>query len=103
LSHRDAPVRKLVATDQTDDFDCGQDALDNQKAHSAETYACCQGDEVVGFYSLAVGSIDPESAGTRVMTGLARHPVPLMILALLADTPAMPSCSAGKRRNWVSS
>jgi len=78
LSHRYAPVRKLVATDQTDDFDCGQDALNwflqryalvNQKSHSAETYACCQGDEVVGFYSLAVGSIDPESAPTRIMKG----------------------------------
>jgi GNAT superfamily N-acetyltransferase len=39
---------------------------------------------VVGFYSLAVGSVDPEAAPTRVMKGLARHPVPVMILARLA-------------------
>ena len=88
-----SPVRKLVATDQVDAFDCGQTelnqflqrfALANQKANSAQTYVCCKGAEVVGFYSLAVGSIDPESAAARVMKGLARHPVPVMILARLA-------------------
>ena len=35
---------------------------------------------VVGFYSLAVGSVAPEA----VPKGLARHPVPVMILARLA-------------------
>lgn len=88
-----APVRKLAATDQVDAFDCGQAALNqflqryalvNQKANSAQTYVCCQGDVVVGFYSLAVGSVDPEAAPSRVMKGLARHPVPVMILARLA-------------------
>ncbi|GAB4349169.1 MAG: hypothetical protein Kow0073_02600 [Immundisolibacter sp.] len=29
---------------------------------------------VVGFYSLAVGSVDPEAAPSRVMKGLARLP-----------------------------
>jgi len=66
-----SPVRKLTATDQADAFDCGQAALNqflqryalvNQKANSAQTYVCCQGDTVVGFYSLAVGSVDPEAA-----------------------------------------
>jgi hypothetical protein len=87
------PVRKLTATDRTDAFDCGQAALNqflqryalvNQKANSAQTYVCCQGEAVVGFYSLAVGSVDPEAAPSRVMKGLARHPVPVMILARLA-------------------
>ncbi len=87
-----APVRKLVATDQTDAFDWGQVALNqflqryalvNQKANGAQTYVCCQGDVVVGFYSLTVGSVDPEAAPPRVMKGLARHPVPVMILAWL--------------------
>lgn len=93
MSSRYAPVRKLTALDQTDAFDCGQTALNqflqryalvNQKANSAQTYVCCQGDEVVGFYSLAVGSVDPTGAPPRVMKGLARHPVPVMILARLA-------------------
>ena len=39
---------------------------------------------MVGFYSIAVGSVDPDAAPSRVMKGLARHPVPVMILARLA-------------------
>jgi GNAT superfamily N-acetyltransferase len=93
LSNGYTPVRKLAATDQVDAFDCGQDALNqflqryalvNQKANSAHTYVCCQSDVVVGFYSLVVGSVDPQTAPLRVMKGLARHPVPVMILARLA-------------------
>lgn len=86
-------VRKLAATDCVDVFDCGQTALNqflqrhafvNQKAGSAQTYVCCQGKVVVGFYSLAVGSVDPQAAPSRVMKGMARHPVPVMLLARLA-------------------
>jgi GNAT superfamily N-acetyltransferase len=88
-----SPVRKLTASERVDAFDCCHLALNqflqrfalvNQKANSAQTYVCCQGDAVVGFYSLAVGSVDPASAPTRVMKGLARQPVPVMILARLA-------------------
>lgn len=87
------PVGKLGASDAVDAFDCGHPALNqflqryalvNQKANSAQTYVCCVNCEVVGFYSLAVGSVDSESAPSRVMKGLARHPVPVMILARLA-------------------
>ncbi|NMG16389.1 GNAT family N-acetyltransferase [Aromatoleum bremense] len=87
------PICKLSAADAVEGFDCGQPALNkflhqyalvNQKANSAQTYVCRSAGEVVGFYSLAVGSVDPESAPARVMKGLARHPVPVMILARLA-------------------
>ena len=87
------PVRKLTAADLVDGFDCGQPALNqflqryalvSQKANSTQTYVCCQADVVVGFYSLAAGSVDPESAPPRTMKGLARHPVPVLILARLA-------------------
>ena len=93
MSSSYTPVRKLLATDQVDAFDCGQTALNqflqryalvNQKANSAQTYVCCQSHVVVGFYSLVVGSVDPEAAPSRVLKGLARHPVPVMILARLA-------------------
>lgn len=88
-----SPVRKLAATDRVEAFDCGQPALNqflqryalvNQKANSAQTWACCRDDVVVGFYSLAVGSVDRGTAPSRVVKGLARHPVPVMILARLA-------------------
>ena len=88
-----SPVRKLAATDRVEAFDCGQPALNqflqryalvNQKANSAQTWVCCRDDVVVGFYSLAVGSVDRGAAPSRVVKGLARHPVPVMILARLA-------------------
>lgn len=87
-----APVRKLAPTDEVDAFDCGQAALNqflqryalvNQKANSAQTYVCCCNGAVAGFYSLAVGSVDLAVAPARVTKGLARHPVPVMILARL--------------------
>lgn len=59
-------------------------ALANQRANSAQTYVCCGESGVVGFYSLAVGSVDPEEAPARILKGLARHPVPVMVLARLA-------------------
>lgn len=86
-------VAKLSATDNVDTFDCGSPALNqflqryallNQKANSAQTYVCSVEGVVVGFYSLAVGSVELESAPARVSKGLARHPVPVMILARLA-------------------
>ena len=87
------PVGKLSASDSVEAFDCGHPALNqflqryalvNQKANSAQTYVCCINGAVVGFYSLAVGSVNPESAPSRVTKGLARHPVPIMLLARLA-------------------
>lgn len=87
------PVRKLGAADRVSAFDCGHPALNqflqryalmNQQANSAQTYVCCLRDEVIGYYSLAVGSVEPGEAPGRVSKGLARHPVPVMILARLA-------------------
>ncbi|MDD2711868.1 MAG: GNAT family N-acetyltransferase [Simplicispira sp.] len=86
-------VRKLTAADNVELFDCGERALNqflqrnaliNQKAHSAQTYVCCLQGQVVGFYSLVVGSVEVADVPTRVAKGLARYPVPVMILARLA-------------------
>lgn len=86
-------VGKLQSTDAVERFDCGQPGLNqflqryallNQRANSAQTYVCRRDGAVVGFYSLAVGSVNPEAAAPRVMKGLARHPVPVMLLARLA-------------------
>ncbi len=87
------PVRKLSVTDNADDFDCGQAVLNqflqnyaliNQKANSSQTYVCCYSGAIVGYYSLSVGSVAHEAAPHRVLKGLARHLVPVIILARLA-------------------
>lgn len=99
------PVGKLSASDAVDAFDCGHPALNqflqryaliSQKANSAQTYVCCINSQVVGYYSLVVGSVNPESAPSRVMKGLARHPVPVMILARLAVDQAQQGKGLGQ-------
>lgn len=88
-------------------FDCGHPelnqflqrfALVNQKANSAQTYVCCEHDtiRVAGFYSLVVGSVEPSAAASRVVKGLARHPVPVMILARLAIDRKHQSAGLGR-------
>ena len=83
----------MLASDAVDSFDCGAPALNqflqrfalvNQKSNSAQTYLSSHGGLVAGFYSLAVGSVEPAMAAPRVMKGIAQHPVPVMILARLA-------------------
>jgi GNAT superfamily N-acetyltransferase len=44
----------------------------------------CHSGTFVGFYSLAVGSVEPSSAAPRVTKGIPQHPVPVMMLARLA-------------------
>ena len=88
------PVAKLDSSHDVDPFDCGKEPLDrflkrhalaNRKASSAQTYVVCRGyKRVVGYYSLAVGAVEHEDAPGRVTRGLARHPVPVMLLARLA-------------------
>jgi len=87
------PVEKIGVEHDTDSFDCGKTelnrflkrfALVNQKAGTAQTYVVCRDKTVVGYYSLTVGSVAYQDAPERVAKGLARHPVPLMILARLA-------------------
>ena len=87
------PIRKFDASDGVNGFDCGQPALNqflqrhalqNQQAQGAQTYVCCAAERVVGFYSLTVGSVDHQDAPARVAKGLARHPLPVMLLARLA-------------------
>lgn len=86
-------IEKLRADHQVADFDCGQEelnrflsrfALTNQQAGAAQTYVAVSDKGVVGYYSLAVGEIAYDDAPNRLGKGLARHPIPIMLLARLA-------------------
>ena len=88
-----SPVEKLDATHDVDSFECGEEPLDrflkrfalaNQKADSARTYVACRGLTVIAYYSLAAGAVEHADAPLRVGKGLARHPIPVMLLARLA-------------------
>lgn len=88
-----APIAKLAVGHEVDGFDCGKEelnrflkrfALAGQQANSAQTYVAARGQRVVGYYSLAVGGVEHEAAPERVSKGLARHMIPVMVLARLA-------------------
>ena len=86
-------IQKLTASHQVETFDCGTEALNqylhrfawlNQRNNAAQTYVAVKGQTVMGLYTLAVGSVLHAQAPGRIQKGLAKYPVPVMILARLA-------------------
>lgn len=86
-------IEKLRSDHHFEGFDCGREelnryllrfALQNQQAGADQTYLGVVGHSIVGYYSLTVGQVTPEEAPERLTKGLARHPVPIMLLARLA-------------------
>jgi predicted N-acetyltransferase YhbS len=76
-----------------DGFDCGNGflndwlkkyALANSRANASKTFVACISQEVIGYYSLAMGSVDYEETTPRMKKGLARHPIPVVVLGRLA-------------------
>jgi GNAT superfamily N-acetyltransferase len=75
------------------EFDCSKEplntflirhALANQSNGSAKTFVGLDGNRVIGYYSLAVGSILYDEAPERMAKGLARHPIPILLMARFA-------------------
>lgn len=91
------PLSKVEAISEFHDpsgFDCGghqslnewlkRFALTNQKSESSRTFVVHRHQSVVGYYSISTGSASVEEAPARVSKGLARHPIPVILLARLA-------------------
>ncbi len=86
-------IEKLRREHAVEGFDCGREslnrfliryALQNQQAGASQTYVALADAEVAGYYTLVVGQVEHEGAPERLKKGLARHPVPIMLLARLA-------------------
>lgn len=86
-------VEKLRRDHPVEGFDCGREELNryllryawqNQQAGAAQTYVGIVGEVIVGYHTLAVGQVTLEDALERLKKGLAKHPVPVMLLARLA-------------------
>jgi GNAT superfamily N-acetyltransferase len=58
--------------------------LPNQLAGASQSYVGLSEDVVVAHYTLVVGEVRYADAPERLTKGLARHPVPIMLLARLA-------------------
>jgi len=90
------PLRRPVALEKGHDlstFDCGVQRLNdylrkyaftNHQNRSARTYVAVRGERVVGYYTLAAGSVGREETPRRVAQGLGQYPVPVILLARLA-------------------
>jgi GNAT superfamily N-acetyltransferase len=90
-------IEKLRRDHGVDAFDCGREELNrflirfafpNQQAGASQSYVGLSGEEVIGFYTLVVGQVEYDDAPERLSKGLARHPVPIMLLARLAVSTA---------------
>lgn len=83
-------IEKLHQQHQLEAFDCGNEelnrflvryALANQRANASQTYVALADGLVIGFYSLVVGEVEYDDAPERLAKGLARHSIPVMLLA----------------------
>ena len=87
-------IEKLHRRHAVETFDCGEEALNrflirfalpNQMANASQTYVgIADDDSIVGFHTIVVGEVRYEGAPARLSKGLARHPIPIMLLARLA-------------------
>jgi len=87
-------VAKLALAHDPTGFDCGNEALNrfiklhalqSQRANISQTYvALAEGQDIVGYHTLTVGSVVHADAPERLAKGVPRHPVPVIILARLA-------------------
>lgn len=82
----------LAATHDVSGFSCGESSLDvwlrrramkNESSGATRTYVVCAGTRVIGYYSLAVGSIEHRFASGPIRRNMP-EPIPAMILARLA-------------------
>jgi GNAT superfamily N-acetyltransferase len=86
-------IEKLHRSHIVERFTCGQPELDKflirhalqaQQANSSQTYVAVSVGEVVGFYTIVAGEVRHAEAPARVVKGMPRHPIPLLVLARLA-------------------
>ncbi len=86
-------IDKLHRTHVVETFTCGQPELDRflirhalqaQQANASQTYVAVSDDEIVGFYTIVAGEVAHAQAPERVVKGMPRHPIPLLLLARLA-------------------
>jgi GNAT superfamily N-acetyltransferase len=88
------PPVPLSGQHRLESFDCGKPVLNDwlrRHAHassaggSAKTFVVTTSDEeVVGYYSLTVGQVEPTEAPARLGKGMGRYPIPVVLLARLA-------------------
>jgi len=95
MSRSEQPLsapEKLRASHDLSEFDCGEPELDdwlrrralnNEQSGASRTYVVCSGQQIVGYYALAVGAVAHMEASGRVRRNMP-DPIPVMIIGRLA-------------------
>ena len=85
-------IEKLQRQHAVEAFDCSNQDLNrvlqkyafpNQSSGASTIYVWLADQSAIGYYSLAVGSVEYEQAPERVTKRLAHHPIPVMLLTRL--------------------
>ncbi len=99
-------VELLTRSHTVQEFDCGPHeslsewlkryAMLNQLSDAARTYVVHRANRVVGYYSLAPGSVVKSEAPERIAKGLGNYPIGVILLARLAIDNSEQGTGLGK-------
>lgn len=81
----------LASGHACDGFDCGKEPLNDwlqnealkSEGRGARTFVVCEGRRVVGYYAMAAGAVERDSAPSNISRNMP-DPIPVIILARLA-------------------
>lgn len=86
-------LEPLTAAHRADAFDCGvpalnsyltRQALADQRAEKTRTYVAVRGTRILGFFSLAAASVEPQAATPRLARGQDMQAIPVILLGRFA-------------------
>ena len=94
----------ITADHDTKSFDCGEPvlndwlkrhALKNESGGSSRTYIICEGNRVIGYYTLAAGGVTHTEAPGKIRRNMP-DPIPVLVLGRLAIDAAWQNKKLGK-------
>lgn len=98
------PITEITPV-QYKNFSCGYAALDeylkryakgNHRKNIGKTFVLIQESEVVGYYTLSMGSIEFQSIPQKLQAGLPKYPIPIARIGRLAVTSKAKGNGFGK-------
>ena len=93
MSHAELRLERLRADHDVAGFTCGVDELDRwlgrhavaaQQMDSARTFVVVRDNQVVGYVSLTMGSVQRADAPQQLVRGMPGYPVGMVLIARLA-------------------
>jgi predicted N-acetyltransferase YhbS len=94
----------ISASHLIETFSCGTPVLDewlkrralkNEDAGASRTFVVCQGNRVIGYYTLAIGSVGHREAPSKIRRNMP-DPIPVMVLGRLAVDQAWQRAGLGR-------